>query len=64
MRAALGLEELLELLVRTGHLQPELCKDLAAREKKLRSQVLKDRVGSVRCHAPRIEPDSTHPSLV
>jgi general secretion pathway protein E len=51
MRAQLGLEELLELLARTGHLEPDACKDLAAREKTLRSQVLKDRVGSVRSQA-------------
>jgi len=50
-RAALSLEELLELLVQAGQLPEERAVDLAAREKTLRSQVLKQRVGSVRSQA-------------
>ncbi len=50
-RAALGLEELLEILVRAGRLAPERAKDIGARATTLRSQVLKERVGSVRSQA-------------
>jgi general secretion pathway protein E len=51
MRAPVGLEEALDLLARNGWIAPEAVKDVAAREKTLRSQVLKDRVGSVRSQA-------------
>jgi general secretion pathway protein E len=37
--------------VRAGHVAPERAKDVAAREKTLRSQVLKERVGSLRSQA-------------
>ncbi|MDX1648417.1 MAG: GspE/PulE family protein [Myxococcota bacterium] len=50
-RALLSLAELLELLVRAGRLDPERARDVAARETTLTSQVLKDRVGSVRSQA-------------
>ena len=51
MRPQLSLEELLELLVRTERIDDATSRDIAAREKTLHSQVLKDRVGSVRSQA-------------
>jgi general secretion pathway protein E len=50
-RAALGLEELLELLVRQGELDEAARQDVAGRATTLRSRVLKDRVGSIRSQA-------------
>jgi general secretion pathway protein E len=50
-RPPLALAELLEQLVAAGRLAPEAARDVAARETTLRSQVLKDRVGSVRSQA-------------
>jgi general secretion pathway protein E len=50
-RPPLCLAELLEHLVAAGRLSPEAARDVAARETTLRSQVLKDRVGSVRSQA-------------
>ncbi len=51
LRPALSLAELLDLLVRADRLPAERRADIAARETTLRSQVLKDRVGSVRSQA-------------
>jgi general secretion pathway protein E len=50
-RAPLGLEELLELLVAAGKLEAARAPEIAARATTLRSQVLKERVGSVRSQA-------------
>jgi general secretion pathway protein E len=50
-RAPLSLEELLELLVRAERLEPAKAKEIAGRATTLRSQVLKERVGSVRSQA-------------
>jgi general secretion pathway protein E len=51
LRAAVGLEDLLALLVKTGRLAPDRTSDVAARARTLASQVVKDRVGSVRSQA-------------
>ena len=51
IRAAIGLEDLLALLVRSGRLAPERAQDIAARARTLASQVLKEKVGSVRSQA-------------
>ena len=51
LRAALGLEELLEHLRGQGLLSEEQSKSIEARATTLRSAVLKDRVGSVRSQA-------------
>ncbi len=50
-RLALGLGELLELLVKYELLSEAQCRDVEARSTTLRSRVLKDRVGSVRSQA-------------
>jgi general secretion pathway protein E len=50
-RAPLGLEELLEILVAAGKLEAARAPEIAARATTLRSQVLKERVGSVRSQA-------------
>jgi general secretion pathway protein E len=50
-RPALGLEELLDLLVRGGDLAESSRADVLARATTLRSRVLKERVGSVRSQA-------------
>jgi general secretion pathway protein E len=50
-RAPLSLEELLELLVKAQRLEPAKAKEIAGRATTLRSQVLKERVGSVRSQA-------------
>ncbi len=50
-RAPLALEELLEALVQAKRISPEAGRDVAARAVTLRSQVLKDRVGSLRSQA-------------
>ncbi len=50
-RAPLTLEELLELLMAAGRIAPERAKEIAGRATTLRSQVLKERVGSVRSQA-------------
>jgi general secretion pathway protein E len=51
VRAALGLEEMLELLVGQGLLQEDQAREVEARATTLRSSVLKERVGSVRSQA-------------
>jgi len=51
LRSAIGLEDLLGLLVKTKRLAPERAQDVAARARTLASQVLKDKVGSVRSQA-------------
>ena len=51
MRPALGLEELLELLVRHQLLDEDQAREVEARATTLRSSVLKERVGSVRSQA-------------
>jgi general secretion pathway protein E len=51
MRPPLSLEEILEKLVRAERIPVEKARDVAARAKTLSSQVLKDRVGSVRSQA-------------
>ncbi|MDJ0786735.1 MAG: GspE/PulE family protein [Myxococcota bacterium] len=51
MRPALSLSELLDLLVRSGRLGPDQKGEIASRETTLKSQVLKDRVGSLRSQA-------------
>jgi general secretion pathway protein E len=51
VRAPLTLEELLERLVAADRVDAEKAKDVAARAKTLSSQVLKERVGSVRSQA-------------
>jgi general secretion pathway protein E len=50
-RAPLTLEELLELLMAGGRITAEKAKEVAGRATTLRSQVLKERVGSVRSQA-------------
>ena len=50
-RAPLGLEELLEILVKAGRLEAAKGQEIAGRATTLRSQVLKERVGSVRSQA-------------
>jgi len=50
-RSPLTLDELLDLLTRAELLSPEKAKEIAARSVTLRSQVLKERVGSVRSQA-------------
>ncbi|MDG2335712.1 MAG: GspE/PulE family protein [Myxococcota bacterium] len=50
-RPPLSLDELLEILIRTGALDPAHADDLSGRRITLRSQVLKDKVGSVRSQA-------------
>ncbi len=51
LRSAIGLEDLLALLVKSGRLAPERAQDVAARARTLASQVVKDKVGSVRSQA-------------
>jgi general secretion pathway protein E len=51
LRAALSLEELLELLVKGNRLDATKAQEIAGRATTLRSQVLKERVGSVRSQA-------------
>jgi general secretion pathway protein E len=51
VRPALGLEEMLELLVGQGLLQEDQAREVEARATTLRSAVLKERVGSVRSQA-------------
>ena len=51
MRPALGLEELLELLVQHRLLEESQAREVASRATTLRSSVLKERVGSVRSQA-------------
>jgi general secretion pathway protein E len=51
LRAAIGLEDLLALLVKSGRLANERASDVAARARTLASQVLKEKVGSVRSQA-------------
>ncbi len=51
LRAAIGLDDLLALLVKAGRLAPERAQDVAARARTLASQVVKDKVGSVRSQA-------------
>jgi len=51
LRAPLSLEEILDLLVAAGRLPAEQARDIGARGKTLSSQVLKERVGSVRSQA-------------
>ena len=50
-RAPLNLEELLEILVKAKKLEPARAQEIAGRSTTLRSQVLKERVGSVRSQA-------------
>ena len=50
-RAPLNLEELLELLVKAKRLEPAKAQEIAGRATTLRSQVLKERVGSLRSQA-------------
>ncbi len=50
-RAPLSLEELLELLTKAKRLEPAKAQEIAGRATTLRSQVLKERVGSVRSQA-------------
>jgi general secretion pathway protein E len=50
-RTPLSLEELLELLVKAKRLEPGRAQEVAGRATTLRSQVLKERVGSVRSQA-------------
>jgi general secretion pathway protein E len=51
LRAAIGLEDLLALLVKAGRLAPDRAQDVAARARTLHSQVLKEKVGSLRSQA-------------
>ena len=51
LRSAIGLEDLLGLLVKSRRLAPERAQDVAARARTLASQVLKEKVGSVRSQA-------------
>jgi general secretion pathway protein E len=51
LRSAIGLEDLLGLLVKSGRLAPERAHDVASRARTLASQVLKEKVGSVRSQA-------------
>ncbi len=50
-RAPLTLEDLLEILVKAKKLEPARAQEIAGRATTLRSQVLKERVGSVRSQA-------------
>jgi general secretion pathway protein E len=50
-RAPLSLEELLDLLVQAKRLEPAKAQEVAGRATTLRSQVLKERVGSLRSQA-------------
>jgi general secretion pathway protein E len=51
LRAAVGLDDLLALLVKAGRLAPDAARDVAARARTLASQVVKEKVGSVRSQA-------------
>ncbi|MEN8159326.1 MAG: GspE/PulE family protein [Myxococcota bacterium] len=51
LRAAVGLEDLLALLVKAGRLAPEHAQDVGARARTLASQVVREKVGSVRSQA-------------
>jgi hypothetical protein len=51
LRSAIGLEDLLGLLVKSKRLAPERAQDVAARARTLASQVLKEKVSSVRSQA-------------
>ena len=51
LRAPLGLEELLDHLVAAERMEPARAKEVLTRERTLHSQVLKERVGSVRSQA-------------
>jgi general secretion pathway protein E len=51
LRTAVGLEDLLALLVKAGRLDPERAQDVAARARTLASQVVREKVGSVRSQA-------------
>jgi general secretion pathway protein E len=51
LRAAIGLEDLLALLQQKGRLAPDRAHDVAARARTLHSQVLKEKVGSLRSQA-------------
>jgi general secretion pathway protein E len=51
LRPPLSIGELLELLVRGGLIEASQCADIESRTMTLRSQVLKDKVGSVRSQA-------------
>ena len=51
LRTAIGLEDLLALLVKAGRLAPDRAQDIAARARTLASQVVKEKVGSVRSQA-------------
>ena len=44
-RAAIGLDDLLALLVKAGRLAPEKAQDVSARARTLASQVVKEKVG-------------------
>ena len=51
LRTAVGLDDLLALLVKAGRLAPDRSSDVAARARTLASQVVKEKVGSVRSQA-------------
>jgi general secretion pathway protein E len=51
LRSAIGLDDLLGLLVKSKRLAPERAPDVAARARTLASQVLKEKVGSLRSQA-------------
>ena len=51
LRAAIGLEDLLALLVKAGRIAPDKAQDVGARARTLHSQVLKEKVGSLRSQA-------------
>jgi general secretion pathway protein E len=51
LRTAVGLEDLLALLTKAGLLDPERAQDVAARARTLASQVVREKVGSVRSQA-------------
>jgi general secretion pathway protein E len=51
LRAAVGLEDLLALLVKAGQLSPDHAQDVGARARTLASQVVREKVGSVRSQA-------------
>jgi general secretion pathway protein E len=51
LRAAVGLEDLLALLVKAGLLETDRAQDVAARARTLASQVVREKVGSVRSQA-------------
>jgi hypothetical protein len=50
-RPAMGLDEVLELLVRESLLPEQIAKEIEARATTLKSRVLKEQVGSVRSQA-------------